>query len=571
MNNQVKKIALLGIMACCLLATASGQDLEQVGKAGGVSVNGGLSVNQIFYAIDGAEQRRDPYSYFLSGNLALNLYGWSIPVSFSLSNQNSSFQQPFNQYGIHPTYKWITAHLGWGSMNFSPYTLNGYLFLGAGIEAEPTEKWKVSGMYGRLQKAVERDTVRGTEAAFQRMGYAFKASYGTGADRLDLILFRAKDDASSITIPDGETNILPEENLVLSVGGSKMLFKKLRLSGEWATSAITRDIRVEGADAGEGIFDYAGALFTPRASSAYYNAYKTSLAYQGTHYTLGVGYERVDPGYRTLGAYFFNNDLENITANAAVVLLKGKLNLGVNTGVQRDNLDDTKISAMQRWVGSVNVTYAASEKLNINASYSSFQTFTNIRNQFDDLNQLTPFDNLDTLDFTQISQNANLNMVYMVGASKKKRQSVNLNLSFQDAADKQGDVEQDSGTRFYNINSAYSVAFTEAKTSLTAAFNYARNESGLMNSTTLGPTLAVNRSFLERKLRSTFSASWNNAYSNGDLLSTVVNIRLMSGYTIKKKHNVSLNLVGLSRSSETEQNASEFTEFTGTLGYSFNF
>lgn len=571
MNKLAYKILIMAFTGAGLAATVQGQDLEQVGEKGGVTVNGGINVNQIFYAVHGIEQRRDPYSYYLSGNVALNLYGWSIPFSFSLSNQNSSFQQPFNQYGIHPTYKWITAHLGWASMNFSPYTLNGHLFLGAGVEAEPTEKWKLSAMYGRLQRAVEQDTVRGKDAAYERMGYGFKASYGTGADHLDLILFRAKDDASSITLPDTEENILPEENLVLSAAGSKMLFKRLLLTGEWATSAITRDNRLEESEAIERLFNYTGKLFTPRISSAYYNAYKAALAYQGGNYTFGVGYERVDPGYRTLGAYYFNNDLENITANATVALFSGKLNLGVNTGVQRDNLDDTKVSAMKRWVGAVNATYAASKKLNFNASYSNFQTYTNIRSQFQDINQLTPYDNLDTLDYTQISQSANLNTVYIMKSTKEKRQSINMNISFQDAADKQGDVEQNSGTQFYNINTAYSIAFVPTQTSVTAAFNYSKNESGLINSMTLGPTLAINRSFLEKKLRATFSSSWNSAYSNGTRVSDVLNLRLMGGYTIKKKHNISLNLVSLTRSTETEQSASSFTEFTGTLGYSFNF
>src|SRR5690606_16226055 len=114
-----------------------------------------------------------------------------------------------------------------------------------------------------------------------------------------------------------------------------------------------------------------------------------------------VGYERIDPQYRTLGAYYFNNDLENITVNGATAILQGKLNLAANAGTQRDNLDNTKVSTMRRVVGSFNAGYAPSQKVNLNASYSTFQTYTNIRSQFLDINQLTPYDNLDTLNFTQ--------------------------------------------------------------------------------------------------------------------------------------------------------------------------
>src|SRR4051812_26158627 len=84
------------------------QDLARIGKSNPLKVTGGVSANQIFYGASGIQNRRDPYSYFLSGNLNFNIYELNIPVSFTFSNQNISVQQPFNQYSIHPTYKWVT-------------------------------------------------------------------------------------------------------------------------------------------------------------------------------------------------------------------------------------------------------------------------------------------------------------------------------------------------------------------------------------------------------------------------------------------------------------------------------
>ncbi len=551
---------------------AKAQDLESIGKDNPVKVSGGVNLSQIFYAVDGIERRRDPYSYFLTGNLNLDLYGWSVPLSFSLSNRNSSFRQPFNRYGMHPTYKWATAHLGWASMNFSPYTLSGHLFRGAGVDLAPTEKFRVSAMYGRLQQAVEPDSLKGTQPFYRRLGYGLKARYGNGADHVDVILFRARDDESSLSRVPEEEDVLPQENLVLSVAGGKMLFGRLLLNAEWATTAITRDTRaIEIDPVSNRFFNGVGGLFTPRASSAYYNALRTGLTYRAERYSIGLGYERVDPGYRTLGAYFFNSDLRNITANGTLSLLGGKLNLGGNAGVQRDNLDDSKVSTMQRAVGSLNVAYAPGQKLNLNASYSNFRTFTNIRSQFVDINQLTPFDNLDTLNYTQISRNANLSVVYLLQGDREKRQNINMNLSFQDASDEQGGVEQNSGTQFYNINTAYSLGLVPRNMTVTAAFNLTRNVSGFVNSSTYGPTLSLNRSFFERRLRVTLSSSWNSSFGNGDRLNSVLNLRLNGGYTHKKKHNLNLSLVSLGRSSNSGQGAGAFTEFTGTLGYGYNF
>ncbi|MEP2772961.1 MAG: hypothetical protein ABJH05_12490 [Fulvivirga sp.] len=573
MDNSHKSYIILYsfLIGFTLCFATNAQNIESIGKEQPLSITGGLSLNQIFYAVDGIESRRDPYSYYASGNINFNLYGWSVPLSFTYSNQQGSFQQPFNQYGIHPSYKWITAHLGYSSMNFSPYTLGGHLFLGAGVDATPG-KFKISAMYGRLQKAVEPDSLNETNnSAFKRMGYGIKAGYADGNDQLHLILFRAKDDPNSISYVPEELDVLPEENLVLSFIGSKELFERIILNAEYAISGITKDSRAPKVVLDKNkVFANVGDMFRPRLSSSYYNALNAGVSYQAAAFTVGLGYERIDPGYRTLGAYYFNNDLVSYTVNAATAVLGGRVSIAANVGLQQDNLDGAKVSTMERTVGSLSVGYAASERLNFNASYSNFTTFTNIRSQFVDINQLTPYDNLDTLNFTQISQNASLNTNYILANSETKRQNLNVNLIFQDASDEQGGVEQSSGTQFYMANAAYSLSLVPRNLTITGAFNYNKNTSQSINSTTLGPTIAVNKTLMERKMRIGISSSWNESFTNGEQINRVINLRGNGSYTIKKKHNLNLSLVLVSRESQAE-NAQEFAEFTGTLGYSYSF
>lgn len=447
------------------------QNLETIGKEKPIRISGGASLSQIFYGVNGIESRRQPYSYFASGSINFSVYGWNVPLSFSLSNQNVSFQQPFNQFSLNPTYKWVTAHLGFTSMSFSPYTLSGHLFNGVGVDLTPTSKLKVSALYGRFLKAVEADTSNtAAQPTYQRMGYGVKVYYGDSKNFANVIVFSAKDELNSIRPVPDSLGIFPEDNLVVSIGGGKTLLKNLTLQAELATSAITRDLRATEASHQNPLakMDF---LYTPRISSAYYNAIKSSLAYQFSNYAVGLGYERIDPQYRTLGAYFFNNDLESITINAATALVQGKVNVAANVGRQRDNLDKSKISTMERSVGALNVAFAPSQRLNMSLSYSNFQSFTNIRSQFVDINQLTPYDNLDTLNFTQISQNATVNAMYMFGANENRKQSVNINVVVQDAADKQGDVNQNSGVQFYNMNAAYSLNLVPSQTTLSTSFN----------------------------------------------------------------------------------------------------
>lgn len=551
---------------------AVAQKLDAIGKEKPLSLTGGLSLNQVFYGVNGIESRRAPYTYFASGNLNLSLYGWSVPVSFAVSNQQVTFQQPFNQYSLHPTYKWITGHIGYTSMSFSPYTVNGHMFLGGGVDLAPGGKWKVSALYGRFLKPVKPDTSNPNNVlpSFQRMGYGFKASYGDGNDYADLILFHARDQVNSLAYVPEEQAVLPQENLVVSVGGGKTLFKSLLLKGEFSTSALSRDVRAEEAGHSN-VLSKAGFLYTSRVSSSYYNAYKTSLNYQMGAYSVGVAYEHIDPQYRTLGAYYFNNDLENIALTGSAALMKGRMNVAASAGKQRDNLDKAKISTMRRMVGSLNVNYTPSQRLNLSASYSTFQTYTNIRSQFVNINQLTPYDNLDTLNFTQISRNATFTGSYQLGKDEKRRQHLSLNLNYQNAADRQGDVPQNSGMKFYNMNTAWSMSIVPKSLTVSVSGNGTFNEGAGMSTRTFGPTASVSKSFFEKKLRVTLSSSFNSTYSDGTRINTIRNGRLNGSLTLHKKHNLSLSMVAASRQSKTSAGARSFTEFTGMLGYSYSF
>jgi hypothetical protein len=331
----MKRVLLGVVYLLCLTLSTQAQNLASIGKEKPFSITGGASLNQIFYSVDGIESRRDPYSYYASGNINLSIYGWSVPLSFSISNQNTIFQQPFNQYAIHPTYKSITGHLGYTSMTYSPYTVNGHVFLGGAVDVAPEGNWKFSALYGRFLKAVEPDSLdaNGETPAFKRMGYAFHGTYAIGRNFIDLTLFHANDETESISYVPDSLNILPQENLVVSVGAGKSLFKNFLLKAELATSALSNDTRAVEANLSHPLAN-VGPLYTARQSSSFYNAFKASFDYQHETFVLGIGYERIDPQYRTLGAYYFNNDLVNITLNGSTSILQGKMNVAVSAGSQ---------------------------------------------------------------------------------------------------------------------------------------------------------------------------------------------------------------------------------------------
>ena len=560
----------------CLLAMATGtrshaQSLDQIGQGKAVQVNGGVNTSHVFYQRSDSIARRDPYNYFVAANLNFSLYGWSVPLSFTYSNQQSSFQQPFNQYGITPSYKWVTGHAGWSSMSFSPYTLGGHIFLGGGVELNPDSPWQFKGMYGRLIKAVPGDTIANVAPVYKRMGYGFMGGYHKGNDYLDLILFGAGDELNSVDPGYDTLAETPKENLVLSLKGGKQLFGRVVLSAEYAVSALTDDVREpDTAAVRENIFSNAGGLFTPKPGSAYYDAFKAGLNYQADRYTVGLAYERIDPGYATLGAYFFNNDLENITANLSTSLLGGKLVVGTNVGSQRNNLNDSELSSTRRWVGAANLAYAASDKLNTTLSYSNFTTFTNARLPFELINSVTQYDLLDTLNYRQISQNATLGMFYLLGNGEKQKQTLSMNLSAQNSADEQNGEAQGTGTTFLNANASWSLQLVPQQMGFTTAFNASRSEAAEIETLTFGPTAAINQSFLKKKLKTTLSVSYNQTRSAGEVLNQVLNARINGAYVFKEKHNFNLSVVFLNRG-VSGANQTPFSEYTTTFSYSYSF
>lgn len=552
----------------------AGQDLGSIGKADPLSINGSLSFNQIGYGAIGIDSRRDPYSFFASGNVTFNFYGWSVPISYTYSNQQGTLSQPFNQYSMHPTYKGYTAHIGYTSMTFSPYTLSGHLFLGAGVEGS-IGNVSAAIMQGRLLKAVEPDTLNPDRAVYQRSGYGAKVGYNKEGTTVDFSFFRGKDDANSISFEELDSvTVKPEENLVFSLGMSQQFFSKLSVNAEFAMSAITEDTRFgEQPLEANKLFGNLGGLFTANSSTAFYKAYKFGTTYTGNGYTIGMGYERVDPGYRSHGAYYFVNDIENITLNGSKVLFGGKVNVSGTGGVQHDNLDGEKISTMERFVGSTSVAYTPTTRLSLNTSYSNFQTYTNIRSQFVDLNQLTPYDNLDTLNFRQVSQSVNLGANYVLSQSETKRQNIGLNTTYQGSKDEQGGIEQAGGNTFYMISGNYSISFVPTKVNVSTSFNYNNSQAVGNTSVALGPSVSVSKGLLENKMNLSAGFSWNQSRMNGDSQGSVSSLRLGGRYTLKERHNFNLNITTVNRSvpgGETVS-ASNFTEFTGTLGYSYSF
>ena len=567
-RKRILKILVL-IIICVHSVVSQQLDFGNIGRGKPFKVSGNIAANSVFYSSN-QNNARSPFTYFLQGGLNFSVYEFSIPVSYSFSNQgeNLEYQLPFsfNRLSLHPKYKWVQAHIGDVSMTFSPYTLAGHQFTGGGIDLSPKGAVTFSAMYGRLLKATENTVDNRTQPAFKRMGYGAKVGFKKEKYNIVLIGFYAKDEINSIAVVPEEKKVLPKENLVLSMSGSVLLMDGLRFNGEYASTAITQDLRAKSINTSNGI---AGLIFNNKASTEHYKAFKTGIDYSFNKSRFGVSYERIDPGYQTLGAYFFNNDFENITLNGSTSVFKNKVNLSFNIGYQRDDLANQKETNTNRTIGSINATYALNKKINITGSYSNFSTYTNNKlDQFEIINDDNLLDNQqERFNYKQLSQNANVNISYILENSKSKRQNLNVNYSLATVANAEnGIVRIGNGSTFHNFNTSYTIGLPEKKLNITSALNTTYNTIGKENAYTWGPTLAVNKKFLKDKLNATFSTSYNQNRSKLKS-SSATNLRANANYIYKEKHNFNLSAIQLFRINSFKNTQ----DLTVTLGYNYSF
>lgn len=546
------------------LTSASAQDIESISKEDLFKYSGGVSVTNTFYHSIGTPSQRDPYFWQVNANLNLSFLDIiNAPFSFTISQQNRNFSQPqpFNRFGISPTYKGLTLHLGHRSITFSDYTLAGNLFFGVGLEFKPqNHPLRVSAMYGRFAKPVDKFAQDGQVFAvptYRRMGFGAKVGFETSDHHAAVMFFKSADDINSITLADStstDINPSPEENLVLGVEAGFKLFDRFKLSGEYAYSLFTRDTRIPELFINDYSFvNNLVGLYTPNASSVFTNAFKTDLVYSGTLFQANIRYRRIDPGYATHGSSFLNNDMEDITVGVSLPLFRNKLNLSASGGLQQNNLENQNAAQVRRFIFSSSANIAATDRMNIALNYSNFSTSTR--------QLLIRTDILsDTLEFFQVTKSAMATINYQL--SKKNKSSLFLTSNFQDASDNQGNA-----SNFQSANAGYSFALGKL-VQLNTAMSFNQSESSGFTNMTYGPVIGASRPFFKNKVRSNLSLSLLNSHLNGELESNINNIRWSANYQPGKKHAISLNTFYIHKVSKGEDGQT-IQEIRVTLNYSF--
>ena len=562
------------LIVCCMSYSLHlwSQDLNQLfgpdrnqQQATPLNINGALNLSNRFYQSTGINARRDALQWRLFAALNLEYGSIAAPFSIAISDANRQFNLPaFSFVGISPTYKWGTLHLGDRSLDFSKYTLNSINFRGVGFELRPSG-WYFGGMYGRLRRASAEDfsSQQMLDANFRRVGYGLKAGYaGKGYD-YRIIYFGAHDDPNSLPQISDQL-ILPSSNGILSLQGTHRLGRAFRLEAEIAQSNFNNDVRIDTRlTEGNALSNSLLGLFRPNSSLTKGFAGNAKLHYQFNSLGANIGYERIDVGFRTMGALFFLSDVEYYTVGLNKVFTKQKVSIFSNIGIENTNVSDFRANGTRRLVGSVQGAYTPTDKWSINTTYSNFQNTSKLRTFSD------PTLPIDSIILAQTTETFSLALTYNLG-SKNTPQTISLTGTYQEANSIQDDIIlADRTSEFINSAIMYTYMKPASELRFSAILNYNLTNIGEFRNTVIAPTIGVNKGLLQRKLLLDTRFSYNQIFTGNGTSTSALNAYGGVTYQFSKVSLTTFSINWIQRSSN--EVLSGFSELFGQIAYSYRF
>lgn len=537
-----------------LVQASRAQDIGSLGEQKPLGLSGAISLSGTFYSSEGIAARRTPFSWILSGSPMVSVYGVQMPFNFLLSDQERSFRQPFDQFGVSPSYKSATLHLGYRSMTLSRYSLAGVTFLGAGIEFNPSPL-RFAAMIGRLQRAVGEDTNNlDIQPAYARQGRAIKLGIGSDRTFFELNYLHAADDSNSIRQPTAAL-ITPQENAVLGINSKITFIDQLSLEVEAAASALTRNIKdsLAKVDVPDIVNSFISGI---RASTSLTTAGRAALAFSIPHFMLRLGYERIEPDYTSLGAYYFTTDIENYTIAPTIDFLDNKVRVSGSVGIQHDNLLNLKLARTQRIIGSGTVSWNPSQVFGVDAQYSNYST--------DQSSGRAPLN--DSIKVRNVSESATLSPRITL-QSTELTQAFSLIASLQQYTDLNSRTNQavNSDTKTASLN--YSAFFINSGSNVGGALLFADTKAGTIRTQLIGVNLSGGLSLVNNTL--SLGGTFGVTHSSVPVGLTF-NETLSSTYRLGTNDNIGLSVYA-TQNSATAYVPKGFSEMTATVTLSHNF
>lgn len=557
----MKKATLLFFLLLVLQGLQA-QDLENIAKANPLEITGSASASLGYYKANSFNSTRKPYAYSIMLAPTISVYGVQIPFNFTFTEGSKSVNNPFAQFGINPSYKWAKGYFGWTNMTWSPTTLNGKTFLGAGIELNPS-LFRFGAFYGIMNPAIKENLLgpSAQQPQYKRRGWGLKVGVGNENNHFDFIWLHSKDVLGSIPVPVDETNKLtytPQENAVFGIKSHQAMFKKkLVWDVDGAVSAITRDLNSQLLDIGTGLgTKFLKVAIPPHLSTSYAWTAHTSLNYKAETYSLGFDYNRIQPEYQSHGMDYALNDQQKFTATETFMASKKKVNVNLSEFYQHDNLNNRKSVKTNRTGLSAGIGLNLNQSFGFAFSYSNYFTF-----QTKGIKELN-----DTTKLYQLQQTAVFAPHYTI-VNAKFVHNIFVSLSYSRMDDFNKFTSKFSKNSTINTNVGYSLSVNKIEFTASPSFNVLYSQTPSVKLLSVGPTVAFSKNLLKSKLgistSITFIASrQNDVWTSKTITNNIgISYRITKNHALKLSNNILYNMYITSNASE----------YKGDITYTYTF
>lgn len=370
-HSHIKLLVVLLVVSVLPLGmsaqTLSLNTISTIAKSDPLVITGAVGTQNTYRYSSSGSGYGSPWSNNIYANLNVSVYGISMPLGIYFNNGAFDWNYPHFTFRMTPAYKNWRGHFGQSSMAFSSYVMNTS-FNGIGLEYN-SNRVRVGAFYGVLQKAINDDPTDpyARTPQYKRVGWGFKAGYGSGKNYIDLYFLRAYDRPSSID-ESWREHIKPQENIVVGVKGAVTPWKWLSFSGNAAVSLFSKNTDAPKVDSLKQKFD---KIMNIRYSSMARIAGDANVNFMFSGFNASLTYRIVQPDYTSLGTYYMANNYHSLGVTMSTTLFR-KLSLSGNFSGQADNLTDKQMYTTRGFVYAANASIRVGKHLNLAAGYNGY-------------------------------------------------------------------------------------------------------------------------------------------------------------------------------------------------------
>jgi hypothetical protein len=431
----------------------------------------------------------------------------------------------------------------------------GHQMLGAGVELTPG-KWRLGVVGGRFRRATGIDTTVSNLhlPMFRRTGFAAKAGYGTERSFVDIVYFRATDDANSLSaLPtDSNTAILPGSNSSVSLRGQLQATNNIQFYADAGLSIVNRNVTAQEVDVNDHFL--WKVIGQPNIATQVYYAIESGTNISAKGHYININYKRIAPDYQSYAAYFIENDINAINFRHSFAIWKNRVAVNYGMGMFNDNLLNRKQVKTIRYQPMIGLSINPAPKWGIDLNW--MDVFTQQEEGLQPVNDTLRMNNRNPgLTITPRFNWGNTNAYHMIMLSYMNMRMIDRNAFTAIYAEYASQI----------INLMYNLSLGQKGQSFNMAINRTQNKTTAFDETGYGGSAGYSQTWKEGRINANGSIGMQFSDVN-----TNITFNTGGNYNLTAKQTAGLMLTYLVNRT-TNVNSRNFSEFTGVVSYTLNF